>query len=480
MSARTSSYSLRSNSSSMDTPALRKRSASGPQQSGRAKRRYRSTNNQNKDISDDTLNGNHVVAKTPRACLGELPEEVVVNIFRHLNIYDGSDAKLDRNSLTNVCRVDKRCNRIATEVLYEEMPENQRAVRRIARDELLAKHVKVLGLHFGVSKTTKPIDILREENFCALRNACNVRTLSIYEHQKLEPQNLLWVNSFHNAVSSNHFAHLKSLAINASGMRVEHLSCVFRIPSLEKLELNGCYQHAAFEDWTVPKQSCNIQCLDFCDSFMDIMAIEKMISATKALKDFEYYYNPSDWEPLASEDNPMSRWPMHSWAILGKALREHKQSLEKLVVGDMADPELVANLFPGGRNLGKLGSLQDYPRLTVIAAPIDAFLDTELSGNDVSTCLPASLAELITWFHNQESVAACSVEAIGSLQKMPALKHLDLDFMPTFPFKDIRLSEPLFHLKAAGVVVVINHWNFSKELKLDDIMELEAGRCVLA
>jgi hypothetical protein len=181
--------------------------------------------------------------------------------------------------LAKLCRTDRRCKRVAEELLYKELHSytyGYDKAQAINYNPELAKNVKKFDIKFGVSFGTWPLstssvsgrinaEVARKVFVRALENAYNVRRISVREKDGLGTkrdelaQTLGWLKVFNNAViesaagSCNRFAHLKSLTIMTDVISAEEISCVFRMPSLEYLSLRGVYQTTPFENWRIPE-----------------------------------------------------------------------------------------------------------------------------------------------------------------------------------------------------------------------------------
>ncbi|KAI4917557.1 uncharacterized protein J4E92_008951 [Alternaria infectoria] len=333
-----------------------------------------------------------VVLKNPQACLGGIPEELLLKIMEHVKEVGRDDA------LSKLCRTDKLCKRIAEVVLYKTVHAlgssmYYKKAAAIASNHLLSEHVREIKIFFGGKKINK------DACYKILANAHDIQTFHVMETYDRPAHTPKWLQILNSAVARpvgghlNRFAKLKELNIGSRNLSVEELSCVFRLPSLETLTLEDICQTTPVENWSVPESSSSIRKLRLVYAMMDISVIAQMLLTLKALHSFRYQRSIGRWEPFAAEDNPLSIWPEHSWKLLGDALRGHRHSLEAVYATDNSDKDILDVVYPNGRDVDILGSLRDFPRLKCCHVPVEAFLDPRIGGNDLSLYLPPQVGK---------------------------------------------------------------------------------------
>ena len=335
--------------------------------------------------------------KNPQACLGGVPEELLLHILQELRDNPAALAKL--------CRTDQRCRRIAEEVLYNEVSAHAHAkARAITATPRLALHVHSCSAN--VIDFDHP-DSQKDKFTQIIAKAVNIRTLSLCDfsiwpegYPDDEHWSVDWLSIFDSAAhqslnsSVNPFGHLSDLTIAGNSLSVEKISSVFRLPSLKVFQLDSVHQTTPFENWSIPNSSCPIQSLKLMDTMMDITAVTQIISAMKTLRNFTYVRNTLAWEPFGSDRNPLSNWPSHSWELLGDALRKHRNSLETVRAWDISDKDIMNIVYPDGHNFGTVGSFRAFSNLKHCAWQIEAFLDVAAGEDDLSSYLPPTLSRV--------------------------------------------------------------------------------------
>jgi hypothetical protein len=231
-------------------------------------------------------------------------------------------------TLAKLCRTDKRCKRIAEELLYEDLDIGMLdygLARTVAHSASLAKNVRKIRISI---RQLSPIELSSSPNVYtsstkervqAIENILDARHIHLSESFHRDPaQGEDWMEVFNNAVpdsavvSPNRFNHLKELKVYSYCLSIAEVSSLFRLPNLEVLVLSSLHQTTELENWGVPEGSCNVQQLELEHVLMDVTAVTRVFSSIKALKSFSYIHSTSDWEPL-SEHNLRSRVPSHSW-----------------------------------------------------------------------------------------------------------------------------------------------------------------------
>lgn len=209
---------------------------------------------------------------------------------------------------------------------------------------------------------------------------------------------------------------------------------------------------------------------------MDISAVAQMISSVKSLSNFMYEHNTMAWEPFGNDDNPMSVWPEHSWKLLGDALRKHRDTLVELYAFSYSDKALLDILYPDGRDLGTLGSFQDFSKLQYCGIPMEAVLDAATAEHDLSVYFPAHLKRWYTHITpgTPKLLERC-VPALASLKDIVCSgqdKTVRVVLLDGLPFQALVLSRAFAKLEEAGIKLEIR---FDYDMiTLDELRRLEA------
>ncbi|RMZ66714.1 hypothetical protein GMOD_00002076 [Pyrenophora seminiperda CCB06] len=418
-----------------------------------------------------------VKTKNPQACLGGVPEELLLNILQQLH---DSPA-----TLGSLCRTDRRCNRVVEEVLYSDVSAHAYGkVRAMNGTPRLAWNVR--------SCTADIIDDFRMADYKKLiASSPNIRSLTLldlsnpprgYTEQGMH-LSIGWLPLFYAATSLsdssyvNQFTHLRELTIAGDYFSIENLSVVFRLPSLQVLELNTVHQTKLFKYWNITDSSSSIQVLRLLDSMIDIAALTKIVSAMKALRSFTYIRSTIAWEPFGVEHNPFSCWPSHSWQLLGDALRKHRNSLETVLTWDTSDKEIVDIVYPDGYKPGTLGSFLDFPKLRHCGGQVEAFLDVSAGEDDLMLYLPPYLSRFDIHMSSDNSTSwDIHLTALASLRRMVGAgtgTTVQLTWDGDLPTRMVPLSNALAFLEQAGTKLCLDI--NERSMTVEKLKELEAG-----
>ncbi|KAF1946350.1 hypothetical protein EJ02DRAFT_336625, partial [Clathrospora elynae] len=334
--------------------------------------------------------------KNPRACLGGIPEELLLKTFEHLDE--------DKDALAKLCRVDECCKRIGTEVLYRSIDGSWKdgsvqleMFRIITNNAEVAKHVKVMNVGDGTWSREAEARALFSK---ALRMAVNIQELDISDclDMQTERANIaqahVWIDVFNNAAYGlgddvNPFAHLKQLTIASNGgLGIKDLESIFLLPSVESITLRNLVEPAEIEEWAVPASSCPLKDLQMRQCFIDSAVVAQILSSAQALESLEFQFVSKFWEPFSPEHNLKSQWAHNSWSQVRAALTKHKESLTGLYLGEHIDSDIIETVFPGGRETGTLGSLKEFDKLKQATLPISILLDLQAGETDLAAKLP--------------------------------------------------------------------------------------------
>jgi hypothetical protein len=232
----------------------------------------------------------------------------------------------------------------------------------------------------------------REVNQLALAmlRCPNLRELEVYDESTFptyQAHDLDWLQLVKDAAGgtlkglSPRFEHLRSININTKGspFRLSTLSGILRLPALRRFLISGAVESSPVpaSEWDCPDSASGVEDLVLFQCFFDSRAVAKLLSSCKAIKQFEYSYDSTDWEPLSS-DISANTWAQHSWRIIRAGLEKHQDSLEILKLEDNSDPEIVDIIRLFILDYGHLGSFREFHRLREIEAPITALTSFDL------------------------------------------------------------------------------------------------------
>jgi hypothetical protein len=436
-----------------------------------------------------------VVTKNSQASLVGMPEELLLHVAGYLDVSPGTLAKL--------CLTNHRCKRVAEEVLYKNIGSRSHdwaKAQSVASNTTLASHVRHLCSVFDWNDTMLvPWDLshrvlaTRDTYDKIIANAHKIQTFALEE---IAPQHLRnwtnrydflagemsWLDLFNLAVGqsidgqTNRFAHLNKLTIVTDVLSLEKISCVFRLPSLNSLFLQDVHQTTPFRDWLIPTSSSPIREIALRNAMMDISAVAQMISSVKSLSNFMYEHNTMAWEPFGNDDNPMSVWPEHSWKLLGDALKQHRDTLVELYAFSYSDKAILDIVYPDGRDLGTLGSFQDFSKLQYCGTPIEAVLDAATAEDDLSVYFPPHLKRWYTHITpgTPKLLEKC-IPALASLKDVVCLgqdKTARVVLSNGLPFQALGLSRAFAELEEAGIKLEIRY-DYDM-ITLDELKRLEA------
>ncbi len=334
--------------------------------------------------------------------------------------------------------------------------------------------------------------ILRKWYGRALRNIFNVKELRIADgisgNAPAASDEFHWMQIFKDALSDspkewpNRFGTLEYLKIHAPNIKVEDYSCIFRIPSLRFLYLVECYQPTPFQNWNIPASSCGIEFCDLGYSLMDISAVIKILSSLKKLRMFEFRYQTHfrGVNGIEYHSWPLYPWPSLSWAEMRLALMQHKDTLERLCLGELLHDDIIARACPKGSwDTGSLGSLHDFPNLRIFMTQLDLDVFLGPGQYDMEAVASPSLTSMMVLLRDDPAQLDRYPGFIRSLQDVfvPGRNNqLVLIFMDDFPFEKCHLYGALKPLEEAGVKVQLGGYLFQDPLEpltLTKLGELE-------
>lgn len=487
-----------------NAPLARKRKAGAATEDRWATKRIQMVST-SVNIGPDVLSPKH---NNPAACLDGLPGELLLDIFEHL-----PKPALARLSRMNKKLRGFADEKLYSTLRWEDMGEKARRgfVHSIGRKAELAALVKTIEAEYDVKNvdwTTykkavevkrkdkqkwdekKPRKIVEEEDLTgrearlldlALNAATNVQTLVIVDQSVMMTRRHLgnefwWMDLLVSAAQgtpvgpSHAFAQLKTLSIVSPycNLPFEKLSDILSLPSLQEATIKGVFQTESVEDLGSHKKSSSVKRL-VLKGFLHSDAVTQLLSSCHTLEHFTYTYTTATFEPL-NFDSPKGVWAEHSWATIGKALATQKDSLQSLQLYydvdpdiaqlanpkvadsqfyDDADPDTVTEENTEGVNLGTLGSLKAFPKLQIVAAPIDALAGPDDDLPVMAERLPAGLEMLDLRIdgNTQLKPEMCGA-AVGSLAKHPqGLNAVHVS---------VGLQVKVCKLELSGAVVALN------------------------
>lgn len=283
-----------------------------------------------------------VVPKNPEACLGGLPDELLLNIT----------GRLSNDALAKMCRTSKFYKGITEAGLYECVPECVRygILQELVGNTRLCKFIrKIEEIH---PKRVNEPPILKE--------ATNIKVLKVNLYRKILDldgedimEQCLVIKLLNGSITipvqpdTNTFAHLEKLELRLENLEIRHIAPVFSLPSLHTLVLVHFVGRETNEPWPLPKSTSNITTLklDFC--ILETCIIVKILKSVKKLRSF--LYQPIICDPLYEPPYDDTRLPHIMWAELAAGLRYHADSPTSFVLYESASVTKQRNPETGQR-----------------------------------------------------------------------------------------------------------------------------------
>ncbi|KAJ4372481.1 hypothetical protein N0V83_004255 [Neocucurbitaria cava] len=350
--------------------------------------------------------------KNPQACLDGIPEELLLEICEHLWVPAVPDAF---SSLAMLGRTNKRCKRVADEFLYKLTRDDTGQIEALDENPKLAGLVDTLQLYsldYEMEQDKEHIRQKRHMYTRVLQSMVNIKHFDIMFNDPKLPNtsadhpawmlgilNVLYKfeRDIINSNASNQFMRLEVVTLDGIEiLMVEDISPIFRLPSLKTLTLNGFLgpDHMSRRTWDIPDSSSSIQHLRLPWCFIGSEVVLQMLSAIKALKEFDFHYTTEYWRPLSPDTDPACEWAELSFTEMGDAIGKHKESLEELTILAKDDGEMEDMVYPEGWNAGKIGSLRDFSKLKSLSSHLRMFLYLNEAKDDINKYLPAGLERL--------------------------------------------------------------------------------------
>jgi hypothetical protein len=416
------------------------------------------------------------------ASFDDLPNELLLEILRHLqHLLRGHPDRLDLQlpSLVSLSLVNRRLHAIISDKLYATYHSHYCSpypfLRTVISDQQLAKKVQSVEWHCtsdiadfetpkkkpylssAVDKKTikeglraiqlpgwkawasdcnevePALDILYA---AILMHTSNVTSLRIIEGD-MPHKTPKWLELIRWAVSGSRvgqlhqFVQLKKILLDVGNLKLRHLTPLFRLQSLRRLDLVGLLElndtvegKADHLSRLVPAASSPIEILSLTESFMDTCALVTLINFVQQLRQLDYYHEDFRWRWHASrseewggpQDSPAAAITLH-YPSLAKALERH-QSLEMLTLSHHLE-----EVIPMTEH-GHIGNLRMFSKLTNLKIPLSALVNLYQSTHqDFLVNMPRSLRKL-------EILIACQMRRLECLSTVEHMASCFQDFMP--------------------------------------------------
>ena len=290
-----------------------------------------------------------VVPKNPQACLGGLPDELLLNIT----------GRLSNDALAKLCRTNKLYRGIAEADLYACVPESARydELTALMGNPRLCKLVRRISDSIPNDKDDDNDD--HDEMWqLILSNATNIKELEVYDYERLKCgkdsiEHYTFTRLLHASMQiplppdTNTFAHLEILTLLLDNLEIRHIAPAFSLPSLHTLELGNLVGRETNQPWPLAASTSNIRSPTLESCVLDTHIVVQMLKSIKKLRYFDYrvvyyrwlYIRPGDDTPL----------PHIIWADLAAGLRYHADSLASLELYEAARVnQAMASEGPGG------------------------------------------------------------------------------------------------------------------------------------
>ena len=370
--------------------------------------------------------------KNPRACLAELPNELLIHIFKYM------DGHCNKRHLACLSRTSKNLKRFADELLYKTI--------RITDGLLFPKILTLLEKNASLAMTVKSLTLEPPQGFQQpkfempkiLDTIPNIQSLTIIAWQSymggMAPNPLETLSTR----LLNYFT-LRELSIQA-GMSLENLRLLLSLPFLETLDCRQGDIRSSPEDWKplVPKSKVRSLTID---EFCNVETTSQIISSVESLEHFSFDNRAGCCEACKS------------WQPIMQSLAMHEASLESL--------EIVHNDCIDFRTAS---TFKDFLRLHTLKLNLDYGLEKLPDSPSLRSMLPERLRKLCiaSWYILSNKVSVpYYYEELLSLQGHNSLKSLRIDLLsgpltlPRTPPTQLRLSTVVDTLQKAIIQVEV-------------------------
>jgi hypothetical protein len=365
----------------------------------------------------------------PRACLVELPNELLVHIFKL------ADDPHDRSSLTCLSRTSKKLKVLADEVLFKSIKIRDglfffKILATLKNNTDLARSIRSMALEFADNledrriELTKLLDIvpnIRNLTITMFGTYCDSlsdRSLRVMKHNLCDYPTLRELN-ISISISSKAFRNFLSLPL------LETLNCYLLedVPSPDPWEP------------LVPKSK--VQHLEIF-GLDNLGMISQALSSIESLKHLGLHHWASGYmiEPV-------------SWKTVEQGLILHQGSLGSL--------EMVHN---GSVDFRSCGTFQDFSKLGALTLSLDYGGHEQPDKPSLRGMLPEGLHKLtiLMWpSWTVEEMADCYYKEVLGLKEHSHLKFvkIDLHSKPSVSNTELRLSTVVETLQKSGVGVEV-------------------------
>jgi hypothetical protein len=378
--------------------------------------------------------------KNPKACLSELPDELLIYIFRCFNRLD------NQRCLAHLSRTSKGLKLIADELLYGTIRIRARSVflkisRTLRGNARLARSVKSITWRLAQNLENPECD-LRD----LLRVVRSIQSLTIGTMCGLISDTVWYRTMLRNFGLWNH-ANLTKIRI-LTEIGFVPLRYFLSLPFLETISCRlkndtPSSSAAAWEPFVLKSKVRNLMIHDF----NDYEIISQIVSSVMSLKHLGLHY----W----SSEHGFQSTGHVSWHPIAQALATHKDSMESLKI-----------VHAGCVDFRALGSLQDFPKLKTLKISLETGRIPYLGKPSLAEMLPKKLRKLAivvwpTWTSKMSAHFHC--QELLALKEHSSLEFVKFDIrsQPVVPPTQLRFSTVVQTLQDAAIRVEL--WENGRE-----------------
>lgn len=348
--------------------------------------------------------------KNSKACLGELPAELLVNIFHYL------DLESDQSSLACLSQTSKGVKRIADECLYSSIDLDNKRLGDLNTSNLLMYTIhtnpQLAMLVKRIKCTDRAVDLLRR----LLQATPNLKELR-FDGRSKRLQRSRVTNLFQNAAQTmidgkpTEFAHLKKFSTGIP-ISLAELRWLFQFQSIEHLHCS-LIPVTSTQSWDCLEPKSKVRNLalmmDYCTGrtlhgYYNSSVMAQIVSSIDSLKRLVFWGSNQPDISLTESLGP--------WAPFKQALALHKDTLEVLQVDSC--------LYRG-----TIGSLQDYTRVWALSIGLNSIIELPPNEGSLVAMLPTGLKDLALYIFPEDSAySRQSAQAIGALRNSKYLQRV--------------------------------------------------------
>lgn len=411
--------------------------------------------------SDAISNTGTPLLKNPKACLAELPAELLAAIVKYTSPHYNNDFNL--HTLVCLTRTSKGLKYVADELLYEKIVDwsryNPAAILiTLGANNKLAMLVKELD--WCLDKRPETVEHVPE---ALLRIAPNLRRVHFLSYGSQTSPGWL-ADILHNAPRTIvngqawEFAYVKYLTTDIP-IELGTVQRLLRLPSLEAL----CFtlSNTDNQPWNFPEPKSKVRNLDLSfDGVIDSSLLAQIPLSVRTLERFQFSCISTDPENHVAL--------VTSWLPINRALAAHKDTLEELWIECSCCPWL-----------GTLLSLHDFKKLHTLRVRLSDILSLPSWDLSLVDKVPYGLKSLHveimpvdTQFPRQCFWALASICELKFLREVEIILYSE----PTPPFKDLRLSVVMQAFEKANLeLFMLANVNASDYISLDKLLRVEEG-----